>query len=72
MKLSLTIFIFFFFFSCNNGILYSKKNNIALQVDSVLAKSIFNGVILITKGEETVYAKAIGFADLDSKKNLSL
>lgn len=79
MKIKIHLFIFLIFFSCNQKIASPDQNNsqlsndtISLKIDSLLAKSIFNGVILITKGEQTLYAKAAGFSDLASKKMLTL
>ncbi len=53
---------------------FDKSHILAHKIDSVLQTNNkqFNGVILVTKNGKVEYEKAIGYADLDTKKPLSL
>jgi len=66
--LTLSIFIF----ACNNKVSHLAKPEIGLKIDALLTKNQFNGVILVTEGEETIYQKAVGFSDLNTKKLLKI
>ncbi|MBZ4033485.1 beta-lactamase family protein [Flavobacterium sp. 17A] len=51
-----------------------KKNNYQKSIDSIIqdANPQFNGVVLIAKNGKTVYSKAKGFANFETKKPLNL
>jgi len=63
--------ILFLFLNCNS--FAQKKDHFSLQIDSLIKVSDpkFNGVILISKNGKTIYSKAHGFANFDSKKPLT-
>nr|WP_199002982.1 serine hydrolase domain-containing protein [Flavobacterium sp. ASV13] len=62
-------------FLLSNGNSYAQKgDHYSLQIDSLIKVSDpkFNGVILISKNGKTLYSRAEGFANFDSKKPLTL
>jgi CubicO group peptidase (beta-lactamase class C family) len=71
MNSILRIFSFLFLLlSCNS--FAQKKDNYSVQIDSLIKISdpIFNGVVLISKNGKTVYNKAYGFTNFETKKRL--
>jgi CubicO group peptidase (beta-lactamase class C family) len=58
--------------SCN--LTAQKKDNYQKSIDSIIqnANPKFNGVVLISKNGKTVYSKAKGFANFETKKPLTL
>lgn len=62
----------FLFSNCNS--FAQKTENYATQIDSLIQNTspIFNGVILISKNGKTLYSKAKGFANFETKKPLTL
>lgn len=47
------------------------KPNLKSKIDSLVGNE-FNGIILVTKGENVVYSKAFGYADFEEKTPLQL
>ncbi|TCO09391.1 CubicO group peptidase (beta-lactamase class C family) [Natronoflexus pectinivorans] len=62
------------FISCQNT--KSKENNeyydLITKIDSISVNNDFNGVILVTKNTTTIYSKAFGYSDLESKTPLNI
>lgn len=71
-RLSLLISILFLFSNCNS--FAQKKDNYTAKIDSVikLTNPKFNGVILISKNGKTLYSKAQGFSNFETKKPLEI
>jgi len=61
-----------FIFACNNENNRLLEPVIARGIDSLLSKNQFNGIILVTKEDQTVYQKAIGFANITTKVPLKI
>lgn len=72
------IALFFFFFINLSSCFTPKKtsglelDNIPNKIDTFLSNQLFNGVILVTKGNQTIYQKAIGFQDIETKSPLEI
>ncbi len=49
----------------------AKEENINAKMDSIIDNSGFNGVVLLTKDSTTIYKRAIGYTDLESKELLT-
>ncbi|RZJ55029.1 MAG: class A beta-lactamase-related serine hydrolase [Flavobacterium sp.] len=64
--------LLFLFSNCNS--FAQKTNNLSAQTDSLLAVSSqkFNGTIIISQKGKTIYSKAEGFADFDTKTPLKI
>nr|WP_294779414.1 serine hydrolase domain-containing protein [uncultured Flavobacterium sp.] len=60
------------FISCNSSA--QKKEAYQKSIDSIIQNTIpqFNGVVLISQNGKTVYSKAQGFANFETKKPLNL
>lgn len=68
------------FFMCLWGCLIScqhdqgreenQSTSLSQYIDSVLTSNQFNGVALVAKGDEVVYAKVMGYADIDAQTKL--
>ncbi|MHC0441497.1 serine hydrolase domain-containing protein [Flavobacterium sp. 3-210] len=70
---TLSLFSLIFLFSnCNS--FAQKKEKYAAQIDSLIQNTspIFNGVILISKNGKTLYSKAKGVSNFETKKPLKL
>lgn len=71
-RISFLLSILFLFSNCHS--FAQKKDNYSVQIDSLLkvANPKFNGVVLIAKNGKTLYSKAQGFSNFDSKKPLTI
>ena len=71
-RFSFLLSIVFLFSNCNS--FAQKKDNYAVQIDSLVkvADPKFNGVILIAQNGKTLYNKAYGFENFETKKPLQL
>ncbi len=74
MKFSFLILTLSLLISCQTNKQKKKDYSLDLssQIDSILKKQKFNGVILISSDSTTVYSKAIGFSDLENETTLNL
>jgi len=72
MKYSLIIVILISIFACTNEKKEFQSSTLSLKIDSILVNHQFNGVLLITKENQTIYQKAIGFRDLEHKISLKI
>jgi len=72
MKYCLFIAFLLSIFACTNGETEFAHSTLPVSIDSILVKNQFNGVILVTKGAETIYQKAVGFSDITTKKPLKI
>jgi CubicO group peptidase (beta-lactamase class C family) len=65
-------FLFVLLFSSYNS--FAQKKNYSAQIDSLIkvADPKFNGVILISKNGKTLYNKAQGFTNFETKKPLNI
>lgn len=75
MRLYFVLFILMSLLSCESNIdLRSKqldlKGTLATNIDSIVHQNNFNGVILVTQNSSTIYHKAFGYSDLESKTKL--
>lgn len=61
-----------FFIACNGKNKSSTETVITSSIDSVLSNNRFNGVILVTQNEKTIYEKAIGVTDLKTRNPLKI
>lgn len=50
-----------------NSVYAQNSKSIHKKVDSIVKVNSFNGVILITKGSDTLYSKSMGFSDLEKR-----
>jgi CubicO group peptidase (beta-lactamase class C family) len=71
-KISSLLLLFFLF--VNYTSFAQKKDNYKAQIDSLIQSTspVFNGVVLISKNGKTLYSKAQGFSNFESKKPLSI
>lgn len=71
-RFSSLLSIVFLFSNCNS--FAQKKDNYAAKIDSLIkvADPRFNGVILIAQNGKTLYTKAYGFENFETKKPLHL
>jgi CubicO group peptidase (beta-lactamase class C family) len=71
-RISLLFTLLFLLSNCNS--FAQKKDNYTVQIDSLITivEPKFNGVILITQKGKTLYNKAYGFANFETKKPLKL
>ncbi|MRX68703.1 CubicO group peptidase, beta-lactamase class C family [Flavobacterium resistens] len=71
-KISSLLSIILIFSSCNS--FAQKENNYSTKIDSLIQNTspVFNGVILISKNGKTLYSKAKGVSDFETKKPLKL
>lgn len=70
-RLSTALAVLFLFTNCNS--FAQKKDSFSAEIDSLIENTnspVFNGVILISKNGKSIYSKAKGYADFDSKKTL--
>ena len=74
MKFSILFLTFSLFISCQVNKQENQDDHIDLssKIDSIIKEHKFNGVILIASDSTTVYSKAIGFSDLESKTPVEL
>jgi D-alanyl-D-alanine carboxypeptidase len=72
LKFSYLLSLPFILLSCNSSA--QKQDRYAIQIDSLIQNTtpVFNGAVLISKSGKTLYSKAKGFADFDTKKPLEL
>jgi CubicO group peptidase (beta-lactamase class C family) len=72
LRFSSLLSIVFLFSNCNS--FAQKKDNYALQIDSIIkvTEPKFNGVVLITHNGKTLYSKAQGFTNFETKKPLKI
>jgi CubicO group peptidase (beta-lactamase class C family) len=65
-------FLFVLLFSNHNS--FAQKKNYSAQIDSLIkvADPKFNGVILIAQNGKTLYNRAYGFANFETKKPLTI
>ncbi|MBF4493266.1 beta-lactamase family protein [Flavobacterium sp. MR2016-29] len=67
------LFFLFLFSNCNS--FAQKKDDYSAKIDSLIQNTknpVFNGVVLISKNGKTLYSKAYGFANFETKKPLKL
>ncbi|MFW0738734.1 serine hydrolase domain-containing protein [Flavobacterium sp. T12S277] len=71
-KISTLLCFLLLFSNCN--LVAQKKDKLSSQIDSILKKAspVFNGVVLISKKGKTIYSKAQGFENFETKKPLTL
>ena len=71
-RISSLLSFVFLFSNCNS--FAQKKDNYSTKIDSVikLTNPKFNGVILISKNGKTLYSKAHGFTNFETKKPLQI
>ncbi len=71
-RFSSLLAIFFLFSNCNS--FAQKKDDYSAKIDSLIkvTEPIFNGTILISKNGKTLYSKAQGFENFETKKPLKL
>lgn len=75
-----TLCVFVFITGCNQGVKEKvsaeiEADNYSHKIDSLIQTThprFFNGVILITKGEERKYFRASGFSNFEKKEPISL
>ena len=72
MKYSLFIAFLLSIFACTNEEKKVTQSSLSISIDSILAKNKFNGVILVTKEDQTIYQKTIGFTDIATKNPLKI
>ena len=72
MKYCLFIAFLLSIFACTNEEKKVTHSSLSISIDSILAKNKFNGVILVTKEDQTIYQKAIGFTDITTKNPLKI
>lgn len=70
----ISFFLSFIFLFSNSNLLAQKRDNYSAKIDSLIkvADPKFNGVVLIAKNGKTLYTKAQGFTNFDSKKPLTI
>jgi CubicO group peptidase (beta-lactamase class C family) len=68
----ISLLVAFLFLNFNS--FAQKKDNYSASIDSLIKSTspIFNGVVLITKNGKTVYSKAKGVSNFETKKPLTL
>lgn len=72
-KIPALLLFIFLLASCNSSA--QKKDDYSAQIDSVIENStnpVFNGAVLISKNGKTLYSKAKGFANFETKKPLTI
>jgi CubicO group peptidase (beta-lactamase class C family) len=71
-RISSLLSLIFLLSNCNS--FAQKKDNLTTEIDSLIKVSNpkFNGTILITENGKTVYSKAEGFANFETKKPLTI
>lgn len=74
MKFTFLVLAFFLLASCNT--IRQKDNNrsksLISDIDSILSKNKFNGVVFLTKDTARIYSKAIGYSDFENKTSIKL
>lgn len=72
LKFSSLLSLLFLFANCNLSA--QKKDALSTKIDSLLKSTspVFNGVVLISKKGKTVYSKAQGFSNFETKKPLAI
>jgi len=58
--------------SCKNAKHNAVQSDLFNQVDSIIKKTDFNGVVLVARDTTIIYSKAKGLADFESKQLLSV
>ncbi|MCT4637446.1 MAG: beta-lactamase family protein [Bacteroidales bacterium] len=74
MKNIIIILVLIVLVSCQNTESTGNKeyHDLIVKIDSISGNKKFNGVILVTKDTTTIYSKAFGFSDLESKTPLNM
>lgn len=72
MKYSLIIAFLISTFACANQDKKPPHSTLSENIDALLKKNQFNGTILITKENQSIYQKAIGFSDLLNRVPLTV
>jgi CubicO group peptidase (beta-lactamase class C family) len=67
------LFLSFVFLISLKSISQNKNDtDLILQINAIVLKNDFNGVVLVTKSNEKIYAKAVGLSDLENEIDLKL
>ena len=72
MKLYLRLSLFILFIACQSEKQASTYINLTSQIEEILKEHQFNGVLLLSSDSKDIYAKAVGFSDLEHKTPIDL